>query len=436
MGIRIQSVEKGSPAYKAGILPDEIIMAINHEPLADEIDYQALSSEKKLSITISDPSGRTRDVFIRKKEWEPLGLCLDETVLMKPRHCRNHCLFCFVDQLPRGMRDTLYVKDDDWRLSLMMGNYVTLTNVDQQEFDRIIRRKVSPLYISVHATDPDVRVRLLRNPSAGNILVRLRALKDAGIQFHCQVVLCPGINNGLVLKQTITDLAGLFPAAQSLAIVPIGLTRHRAALAPMSPVSPEEAAAVITMVREYQAEFRKKFGTRFVFVSDEFYCISGLPFPAEDEYEDYPQIENGVGMLRQFESECIYAYNALTEQEKSSVCPCRILIPTGLSAYPFIRDLASRFSPSAVSVDVIPVTNRFFGESITVTGLIVASDLLDAVKNRAFDKMLISATMLKENSDRFLDDISLEEVRNTVGKPVVVVENNGEAFVRAIFGME
>ena len=436
VSVRIQSVTPHSPAARAGILDGETLVLINAEPVLDEIDYQALSAVSRLALVISGRDGQTRDVFIYKSPWEPLGLCLDETTAMKPRRCRNHCLFCFIDQLPKGMRDSLYVKDDDWRLSLMMGNYVTLTNVDDREFDRILKRKASPIYLSIHATDPETRIRLLRNPNAGNILKRMQMLSEHGIQFHGQIVLCPGINDGDILKKTIEDTAALFPSASSLAIVPIGMTCHRSGLAPMAPVTPEGAAEVIRLTEAYQQRFKKEFGIRFVYPSDEFYCLSGLPLPEDEEYEDYPQIENGVGMLRLLEKECEQAYDDLSEQPVSGNPPTRLIIPTGVSAQPFIERLAKKYAPSGTRVEVIAVPNRFFGESITVTGLIVGRDLIDALKGHSFDRVLISETMLRENTDRFLDDMTLDEVRNAVGAPVTVVSGSGEAFIRALRNSE
>ena len=432
MSVRIQSVTPHSPADRAGIRAGETLVLVNGEPVIDEIDYQALTAVSRLSLVITGTDGRSRDEFIYKSAWESLGLCLDETTAMKPRRCRNHCLFCFVDQLPEGMRDSLYVKDDDWRLSLMMGNYVTLTNVNDREFERILKRKASPIFISIHATDPDVRVRLLRNPNAGNILDRMRMLHENGIQFHGQIVLCPGINDGDVLKRTIEDTASLFPSACSLAIVPVGMTCHRGGLAPLKPVDPASAAEIVHIAESYQRRFTRDFGCRFVYPSDEFYCLSGLPLPADEEYEDYPQIENGVGMLRLLEKECELASADLPETDLQEQKPERLIIPTGVSACPFIRQLADRYAPAGTEVEVIPVKNRFFGESITVTGLIVGRDLVDALKEHSFDRVLISETMLRENTDRFLDDMTLEEVRHMIGKPVTVVANSGEAFIRAL----
>ena len=435
MSVRIYAVTGGSPAEKAGIRPDECIVSINGEPVVDEIDYQALSTAKNLKVVISSDTGE-REVAIRKDEWEPLGLCLDETEAMKPRHCRNRCMFCFVDQLPAGLRDTLYVKDDDWRLSLMMGNYVTLTNVSDQEFERILARKASPLYISVHATDPEIRCRMLSNRKAGSLMDRLRQLRDNSLEFHCQVVLCPGVNDGEILRRTIEDLASLFPASRSMAIVPVGLTKHREGLAALKGFDAGSARALIEEVRGYQMRFLKDLGTRFVFPSDEFYCICGEPIPEECEYEDYPQIENGVGMLRLLEQECEEAYEFLFPDGLPSVPGRTLLIPTGTSAQPFIEKLARRYAPEGTQVRVVAVRNRFFGETITVTGLIVGRDLIDALKDIPSDGILLCDTMLREHTDRFLDDTTLEEVNKELNRPVRIVRNNGESLIRALWGME
>lgn len=436
MSVRIYAVTSGSPAEKAGIRPDERIVSINGEPVTDEIDYQALSVAAILSVQIEHDQ-IIREINIKKQEWEPLGLCLDETEAMKPRHCRNRCLFCFVDQLPYGMRETLYVKDDDWRLSLMMGNYVTLTNVNEKEFERILARKASPLYISVHATDPSVRCEMLRNRNAGTLMDRLNRLKENGLQFHCQIVLCPGINDGQILSRTIEDLASLYPASRSLAIVPVGLTKHRQGLADLKGFDANSAHELINIVRDYQQRFLQTIGTRFVYPSDEFYCICNEPVPEGCEYEGYPQIENGVGMLRLLEQECEEAWEFLFADGFPETSKKRkLLIPTGVSAQPFIERLSRKYAPQGTDVSVIAVKNRFFGESITVTGLIVGKDLIESLQGLPCDQILLCDTMLRENTDRFLDDTTLDEVRLKLNRPIRVIPNNGEALIRALWEME
>lgn len=436
MSVRIFAVTEGSPAQRAGILPDDRVVSINGEEITDEIDYQSLSAAARLNIGILHQD-QLKQYSIRKQEWEPLGLCLDETEAMKPRHCRNRCLFCFVDQLPQGMRETLYVKDDDWRLSLMMGNYVTLTNVSNREFDRIIARKASPLYISVHATDPRTRCEMLRNRNAGCLMERLKRLQENGLEFHCQVVLCPGINDGRILQRTVEDLASLWPASRSLAIVPVGLTKHREGLASLKGFDHDSAQELLSIIHGYQEKYLKEIGTRFVFPSDEFYCICGVPIPEDSEYEDYPQIENGVGMLRLLEQECEEAYEFLFAEGFPDIKGREtILIPTGISARPFIEKIVNRYKPESAAVQVIPVINRYFGETITVTGLIVGRDLIDALSGIPCDRILLCDTMLREQTDRFLDDTRLEDVSKALNKPVRIVRNNGESLIRALWKME
>ncbi len=337
-----------------------------------------------------------------------------------------------------GMRETLYVKDDDWRLSLMMGNFVTLTNVDDREFDRIIRRKASPLYISVHATDPAVRVQMLRNPQAGKLLERLRIMKDNGLKFHCQVVLCPGINDGPVLHQTIVDLAALHPSALSLAVVPVGLTTHRGSLPQLKMFDRDSARALLTDLELIRAYYLKTIGTRFVYPSDEFYSIAERPVPDEESYEGYPQIENGVGMLTLMAAECEDSFPAIRDRAKASGLPGkrRVAIPTGFSALHFIRGLVEKYGPPEEEIRVIPVKNHFFGETVTVTGLIVGRDLVSAMEGTEADLILISESMLRENTDCFLDDSTVAEIQERLGIPIRVVENHGDSFLKALYGLE
>ena len=437
LSVRILAVTPGSAAEKAGIRPDDWILSVNGVQIQDEIDYQALTAAEIIRVEIETSTRTVRTFNIRKEEWEPLGLCLDETEAMKPRHCRNRCMFCFVDQLPQGMRETLYVKDDDWRLSLMMGNFVTLTNVDDREFDRILRRKASPLYISVHATDPEVRIRMLKNPQAGKLLDRLKTLKDHGLKFHCQVVLCPGINDGPVLHQTIVDLAALYPSALSLAIVPVGLTGHREGLTDLRMMDQDQAKELVRDLELIQAYYLRTIGTRFVYASDELYCIAGLPVPPEEAYEGYPQIENGVGMLRQLAQECEDYWPLIREAaSRPGSAKRHLIIPTGVSAFPYIQELVKTYARDRVQVRVIPVVNRYFGETVTVTGLIVGRDLLEALRGVHADEILISASMLRENTDSFLDDMTLAEVQKEVGIPFRVVPNTGESFLNALYGLE
>lgn len=433
MPTAITHVQPGSIAQRLGLCPGDLLEYIAGEPIIDQIDYQALTAQSRFDITVLKQDGKRKTLHVRKQDWEPLGLTLDQTIVSSPRPCHNHCVFCFIDQMPPGMRKTLYVKDDDWRLSLMMGNYITMTNIDDQEFDRIIRRRVSPLYISVHCTDPDTRVKMLRNPKAALIMDRLQTLKEHGIRFHCQVVLCPGWNDGDLLMKTIMDLASLAPAAQSVALVPIGLTKHREGLPYIKPYDCQMAIELIESVRPLQDKFLKELGTRFVFPADEFFCLSGFPIPEDEEYEDYPQIENGVGMLRMFETDLRFAaedYPVERTAERS------LVIATGTSIAPFLQRLADQYAPQGTRVTVLPIVNHFFGESVTVAGLITGGDLVAQCRHIKADEILIVRSMIRAEGDRFLDDMTVEEVRNALPAPLRITDSSGEGFWRAISGLE
>lgn len=431
MSTAITHVQPGSIAQRLGLVAGDKLVSIAGEPIIDQIDYQALTAQERFDMMVEDAGGQTRTVHVRKEDWEPLGLTLDQTIVSKPRPCRNHCIFCFIDQMPPGMRKTLYVKDDDWRLSLMMGNYITMTNIDDHELDRIIRRKVSPLFVSVQCTDPDMRVKLLRNPNAAKIMDNLRLLKANGIRFHAQMVLCPGWNDGEILKKSLEDLETLRPAVQSIALVPIGLTKFRDGLPYIKPYNKQMAADLIESVKPYQERFLREIGTRLVFPADEFYCLSGLPLPTDEEYEDYPQIENGVGMLRMFETDLEYAVEDLPMEETP---PRRICIATGTSVAPFLRELANKHAPRGTTVEVRPIVNKFFGESVTVAGLITGQDLVAQCQDVQADEILIVRSMIRAEGDLFLDNMSVDEVRAKLPSPLKITENSGEGFWRAISG--
>ena len=431
MSTAITHVQPGSIAQRLGLVAGDKLVSIAGEPIIDQIDYQALTAQERFDMMVEDAGGQTRTVHVRKEDWEPLGLTLDQTIVSKPRPCRNHCIFCFIDQMPPGMRKTLYVKDDDWRLSLMMGNYITMTNIDDHELDRIIRRKVSPLFVSVQCTDPDMRVKLLRNPNAAKIMDNLRLLKANGIRFHAQMVLCPGWNDGEILKKSLEDLETLRPAVQSIALVPIGLTKFRDGLPYIKPYNKQMAADLIESVKPYQERFLREIGTRLVFPADEFYCLSGLPLPTDEEYEDYPQIENGVGMLRMFETDLEYAAEDLPMEETP---PRRICIATGTSVAPFLRELANKHAPRGTTVEVRPIVNKFFGESVTVAGLITGQDLVAQCQDVQADEILIVRSMIRAEGDLFLDNMSVDEVRAKLPCPLNITENSGEGFWRAISG--
>ncbi len=430
MAVRITAVQPDSPAARAGIGAGDRLESINGREIVDVLDYRFFVPDEKLRLTVLTAAGRRRHVRIRKEEYEDIGLEFD-TYLMDPPHaCRNGCIFCFIDQLPAGMRDTLYFKDDDSRLSFLLGNYITLTNLTDREIDRIEEMHISPVKVSVHTTDPELRCRMMHNRFAGERLQLLERFAAAGIELHCQLVLCPGWNDGEALERSLRDLARLAPAVRSVAAVPVGLTRHREGLDPLRGFPPAEAARVLDTVEAWGARMRAAHGERIFYAADEFYLLADRPLPPVEDYGDFLQLENGVGMLALFEDEF---RRALEDEERTP--PARhTVIATGTAAAPFIRRLTDTVTARwrQVSAEVIPVVNRFFGESITVAGLVTGGDLIEQVRAaradaaRPADALLIPRTMLRAEGDRFLDDVTPDEVSAAVGLPVQTVADGAE----------
>lgn len=435
---RIESVEEGSLGQEIGLEPGDVLTSINGESFVDFVDYEALCSCENLLLTVIH-AGEETEIEVEKEEWESLGLTFEDG-LLQTRVCRNHCIFCFVDQNPKGLRDTLYVKDDDWRMSLMMGNFVTLTNVRDEELERIIRRKVSPLYISVHATDPTVRMQMMRNKNAGKILAQLKRLAKGGIQFHCQIVVCPGYNDGKVLEDTIKTLSTLHPSALSVALVPVGLTCFRENLTPLTPFNRSMAQDVVRMVKRLQGRFYRTLGTRFVYASDEFYALSEEKLPGYASYEDFAQIENGVGLLRLFEEDFVSAYEedkeehkqVYEEKDQALKKEQTVLLVSGVSAAPYLEEILSLHPIKGLEVIVLPVQNQFFGPSVTVTGLLTGSDLIRELKDVVVDQILIPSNMLRAEGDLFLDDLTLEQVRNALSSPLEIVNSDGASVFASL----
>lgn len=426
----ISVVVEGSLAQRRGLKPGDVVLSINDEPLLDEIDYQALTARKHVRLLVKRPDGSQREVSIVKAAGHPLGLQFEDSLICSPKTCGNHCLFCFVDQLPPGLRQSLYLKDDDWRLSLLMGNFVTLTNVGDREFSRILRRKASPLYISVQATDSQVRQAMIRHPHAGKLMQRLNQLKLAGLAFHCQIVICPDINDAQVLEQSIRDLMALAPAALSLALVPVGLTRYRDGLSPIRPFTKKDAEKVLEMTHRYQQTALKEMGTRFVFPADELLALAGEKVPEPGYYEHFGQIENGIGMLSQFQE----GLRGAAEQDSEPITGQgkTVLLPCGSSVAPYLEGWTSQYAPSGLKALVKPILNRFFGETVTVTGLIAGQDLVAQLRGIEADAVIIVDEMLNSDNTLFLDDMTPEEVQHALGLPLIVCANRGEAFYEAM----
>ncbi len=410
MGQPITFVEHGSPAERKGVRAGDVLYRINEIPVLDLIDYEKLTAERVLKLSMQR-DGEPFEIVLRKDEYEPLGLCFETTLMSRMQTCKNHCLFCFIDQMPKGVRSSLNVKDDDWRMSFIMGNYVTLTNVDDAEFQRILERRVSPLYVSVHATDPAIRTKIMRNPSAGRIMERLTALRDAGLRFHTQIVLCRNLNDGEVLNQTLSDLCSLAPACASIAVVPVGVTRFRNGLYSLDIFDAEQSKDVIEQIEPWQCRCLDTLGTRLVFLSDEWYLNANLPLPEADAYEEFEQIENGVGLLRMFESDFRYALS----ERKPRLSEKRITIAGGMAANPFFRELYKELETYRIRITTYPVPNRWFGGNVHVAGLVTGKDLIEELQGKPLsDTLLIPHNMLRETEDVFLDGMTRNDVEQAL----------------------
>lgn len=425
----ISDVLSGSPAERAGLSKGDVLLSIDGEPVIDLVDYEHLTASDRLTLEIIKEDGSCEQIDLEKEDYEPLGLSFATSLMDNMRTCKNHCVFCFIDQMPKGGRSSLHVKDDDWRMSFVMGNYVTLTNLDERELNRVIRRRVSPLYVSLHASDPEVRRAMMKNPHAGDILPQLKRLADAGLQFHLQIVLCPGLNDGDVLRRSIDDMLLLYPQARSLAVVPVGLTRHRDKLYPLRTFTREEAEATIDEIEARQAELLREHGTRFVFLADEWYTLCGRSLPAYDAYEGFPQIENGVGLLRLFEGDMLEAL----EEKKPLKRAKRFLAAGGTSAQAFFAESYRQLLPYHITLDVRAIRNRFFGESVTVGGLITGGDLVEQLMGEDFGRaLLIPRAMLKADEELFLDGMRKSEAEKKLGTRIIPVAS-GDHLVEIIF---
>ena len=431
----IQSVDAGSPAHRAGVKAGETLAEINGHPVWDVLDYKYYSYDARLVLTLRGEDGESRTVKVRKQEGEELGLNFPTYLMDKARCCANRCIFCFVDQLPRGMRETLYFKDDDARLSFLMGNYITLTNLSRREIDRICELRISPINISVHATDPALREAMLKHRRAGECLDIMGRFAAAGIEMNCQIVSCPGVNDGPALARTLADLGALHPAVESVAVVPVGLTKYREGLCHIEPYTPAQAAALIDQVEAFAAAFLEKHGTSLAWCSDEFYLIAGRELPEKAYYEDMNQLENGVGMLRLLQSQ---AELAADDAELAALAPPPFSIATGVSAAPFLQKIVDTCRETCANIDgsVYPIVNRFFGETITVSGLITGRDLIDQLRGKELgERLLIPSNMLRAGERVFLDDVTVEQVEEALGVPVCPVDaESGFDLVDAMFG--
>lgn len=431
MAAVISRVEKHSPAAKAHIKQGETLLSINGERVVDVLDYKFLSYDAALSLEIEGTDGARRTVRIRKEEGEDLGITFYTYLIDKMKRCANKCVFCFIDQMPRGMRDTLYVKDDDARMSFLLGNYISLTNLAKRDVDRMIRMRISPVNISVQTTNPELRVKMLGNPNAGKSLDILKAFADANLRMNAQIVVCPGLNDGQELERTLSDLTALYPCVQSISVVPVGLTAHREGLYPLKPVEKKEALEILEITQRFGDRCMEQFASRVVFPSDELYLKAELPYPDAEFYEDFPQYENGVGMLASFEAD----FRARVDAAKRLRMHSRTLL-TGVLAAPFLQtqiDYAKRKCDNQ-DYEIRMIQNDFFGKSVTVAGLLTGMDLLREVReNPPQYRAVIPACMLRFDRDMFLDSVTVETLRAAVPHGLSVIETDPDSFFDELF---
>jgi len=430
MAVTIMGVVKGSVCEKKKIAAGDTLLRINKQEITDVLDYRFHLQNSRLTLVLETAAGKKRLVRIRKKADEDIGLEFETYLMDKQRACRNNCIFCFIDQLPQGMRESLYFKDDDSRLSFLFGNYITLTNLTEHEIQRIIDMHISPINISVHTTDPALRCKMMNNRFAGEALETMHRFAKAGLNIQCQLVLCPGYNDGEALTKSMEDLAALYPAVTSVAAVPVGLTRFREGLTPLRPFTKEEALDTVCRMQEMGERMLAKYGTRVFYPSDEWYLKAELPLPDADFYEEFSQIENGVGMLASLMDEFTFALGLAEDIPKGS----RLCIATGVAAAPFLRNLVDEAAKKwdTVCVEVVAVENRFFGENITVAGLITGQDLQEQLAGKQMDYLLLSQNMLRQQGDCFLDDMTPAELETALDTKIRFVSDSGDDLLAAL----
>lgn len=427
----ISKIENGSP-LKHRVHIGDTLLAINGNRVHDVLDYKFFGYDPEVSVTVRTPEGIEHTVHVAKAEGQDLGLEFETYLMDKPRSCANNCVFCFIDQLPKGMRRTMYFKDDDARLSFLLGNYITMTNLSDREIQRICDLHISPINISVHTTNPELRIKMLRNRNAGKCIDIMRRFADGGIRMNCQIVCCPGLNDGDELMRTMRELADMYPAVHSVSIVPVGLTKFREGLFELRPFTPEHSSETIDMVTAFGDECLKKFGTRLFFCSDEMYICANRELPEDEFYEEHTQLENGVGMIRLLETEF---KSALSLSERPDGVP--FSIACGTSVAPFFEKLVCTAHEKYDNIDgrVYAIENDFFGHSINVTGLITGGDLINQLKGKDLgERLFISQNMLRREEMDFLDDVLLEEASAALGVPIYPIEQDGFDLWDAISG--
>lgn len=434
----VKEAAKGSIAEEMEIEPGDVLLSINGKEVRDIFDYRFLQAESKLLVLIQKPSGEQWELDIEKDENEDLGIVFENDLMDDYRSCRNHCIFCFIDQMPPGMRETLYFKDDDSRLSFLQGNYVTLTNMADEDIDRLISYHLEPINISIHTTNPELRKRMLNNRFAGEVFSKIRKLADAGIHMNAQIVLCRNVNDGKELDRTLHDLEEYLPSMQSVAIVPVGLTKFRKGLEPLIPYDRESARGVLDDIHAWQTYYRGKYGFRFVHASDEWYLLAGEELPSEEQYEGFEQLENGVGMLRLLEKEIGDELDRrLPFPEDSEKRNRRVSVVTGLLPAPFLDKQLQRIRKAGPIDQVLlyPLENKFFGEMITVSGLLTGQDILSGLRGKDLgDELLIPNSMLRYGTETFLDDRTVQDLERELQTPIRITGQEGASLVHAVLG--
>lgn len=422
MSVEITQVVKHSPASKAKIKDGDRLVSVNGHEIEDVLDYMYYTAYDELEL-VWEHKGKTLSKKVFKSEYDDLGLEFESFLMDKKRSCHNKCVFCFIDQMPPNMRETLYFKDDDARLSFLQGNYVTLTNLKDKDIQRIIDMKLN-INVSVHTTNPELRCKMMNNRFAGEKLKYLKMMTDSGLSLNCQIVLCPNLNDGVELERTLDDLEKLMPNITSVAVVPVGLTKFREGLYPLTTFTPDGSKKAIEIIEKKQKECLEKYGTRMVFASDEFYINAGMDIPSAEYYEDYPQYENGVGLMRSLEDE----FSDALENYDGDVNEGEISVATGKLAYSLLKKLSEMVEKKypEKKINVFEITNYYFGETITVAGLVTAGDLMTQLEGKALGrKLLIPKAMLMANEPIFLDDYTVSDVENRLGVEVVATSNDG-----------
>ena len=430
MAVKIFDVTTGSHADKAGIKKGETLLSINSNEIVDVLDYRFYQVNRKLTLEVEDENKNVRTIEMTKGEYEEIGLEFETYLMDKQHSCRNKCIFCFIDQLPKGMRESLYFKDDDSRLSFLFGNYITLTNITEHEIDRIIKMHISPINVSVHTTNPELRCKMMNNRFAGDTLKYLKRFADAGITLNCQIVSCPGINDGDELVRTLTDLENL--GVNMTAIVPVGLTRYRENLYPLVPYNKETAGQTIDIIEKMGDECVKKHGRRIFFPGDEFYLLAEREIPSPEFYEDFSALEDGIGMIAYLTDDVGWKLEELDADE--SLCH-KVTIACGEGVFPYMKRIMSMINEKFpnITINTRAIKNNFFGGGVNVSGLVTGGDLIDQLRDDDLgDRLIITSSMLRFENDLFLDDVSKDDVERELGVTLVPVNNNGNDLVEAV----